>query len=372
MSEKDLEAGLEQFSSVPFRASELREASYLIGREIDSVLVFELERTEAERDSYFTPTSGPYLFRPDTVPFFKVSSKGRVADSRSISRGELSALTLLWVLKQAQMGELLLMDEPDAFLSTVASERALNLIVNRANELKTPMAASSHSYLGLSKTPLKAQVLLTIGVDGESRLETPGDKGIWTALRVAPALGVLFVVEDRVAEALLQAILLETGYPYLSETRVVHVNGGADVLTAARYGRLGLPQVTIRAVNDGDLPGDAKSEPSLLEFPSPMSLGISPEATALKLVEELIDFEKSSREQLLRHLETTVGLDPHNRAQSCAEMLGLTVQEFVVRAWMMWFRSSTEGRAQLDMFGSVLSGVLPQRLTVDAASRGDS
>ncbi len=326
------------------RPNQVKLLSYVIGRNYESIRVAELEATDP-----FEETAPGASFRPDVVPFFEVVAGGRTYKSEQLSRGELSALTLFWVLQSAEPGTMLLLDEPDLMMSPMSARRALDMIVDDANTRKVPVAIATHSYLGLAETPRSAQVLLRVNSSGESLLASADDYALWEVLRVAAPTRLVFVVEDRMAQLLMGIFLDAIAFPHLDETGIWI---GGDSSKVALVGKL--PEFAeASSVMWGVLDGNEKSPRSelrLLRLPG----GDSPEEGAIRVCSEMPSLISSSSEAIERALERSIGDDPHDRVGVVARALGISPEELVGRAWRGWISETEQGATALRLFADDL------------------
>jgi hypothetical protein len=134
--DSDLASRVEQAGESPLRPKELRMLSWLVGRDYEGASIAELDATVDESDALTQKAEGDSStvdesidlavadenivsdivgtsdrlgrsladFRPEVVPYFTLTYNGRKFGSESISRGELAAMNLLWVLKSTDAG----------------------------------------------------------------------------------------------------------------------------------------------------------------------------------------------------------------------------------------------------------------------------
>ncbi|UWD81959.1 hypothetical protein NY057_14250 [Curtobacterium flaccumfaciens] len=332
----------------PLRAKQVRELSYVVGREYQGIAIAELERTAAAGG-----VDPEHLFRPDVVPYFEVEAAGRKYRSDELSRGELSALTLHWVLQGSDRDTLLLLDEPDLMMSPISARRALDLIVDSANTKKTPVVIATHSYLGLAEAPRSTQVLLQMASDGRSALANPYDYSLWEVLRVAAPTRLILVVEDRMAQLILSIFLDAAEFPHVEETEIWIGGDAAKVALVGKLPDFDEASVLMWGVLDGneELPSGAQK---LLVLPG----GDSPEEGVLRICASTPQLVANGVEKIGRALDRTVGMDAHDRVIQVAHALGLETEEFVSRAWRGWIERTDEGRAALVQFQQALRQVV--------------
>ena len=326
----------------PLRQPETRELCYVLGRNYESIKVAELDSIEP--GSVASPGTPPQ-FRDDVVPYFEVTIAGMTHGSSELSRGELSALTLHWVLQTAPPDAVLLLDEPDLMLSPLSAERALNLVVDFANSRKLPVVIATHSYLGLARAPRSAQVLLRVSDDGGTTLATPDNYALWEALRVTPPLQIAMVVEDKMAKLLLREMLQLIEYQHFDVSDIWIGGSSAEVRAIGRVPLLAEAQLAFWGVLDAN-ETMSKKEPQCFALP-----GIwAPEEGAIKIASEYPMLVTEMTADLRRALDRTIGDDPHDTVHAVARAIGESGESFVVRAWRQWVTQTDDGRAALRDF----------------------
>ncbi len=342
----DIDEQLEAAGFAPFRSKQIRNTSYLLGREYEAVKIAELEAVEAG--------DGTGTFRDDVVPYFEVRSSGRTYTSKQLSKGELSALTLQWVLNTATDDTVLLFDEPDLMLSARSARRALDLIVDHANTKKMPTVVSTHAYLSLAGTPRAAQTFLRVSASGESSLERPDDLALWDALRVSAPKQYVFVVEDEMARSLLWALLSLVEFSHVDATDIWV---GGDAAKVRAFGRLVTPKdatMSIWGVLDGNETISDK-EPKCLKLP----WNFAPEDGALAICATHPTLVTDQEESLQRALDRTVGDNPHDRVHHVAHSIGMSGATLVLSAWTEWLKKTATGANELEAFRVSVSAVTP-------------
>lgn len=345
----DLQDQVDAAGLTPVRQPDLREICYVLGRKYDSVSIAEIDAT----DLVSTPELGrPPRFREEVVPYFEVVTGGETYASPALSRGELSALTLHWVLQTAPSDTVLLLDEPDLMLSPLSAERALNLVVDTANTRKSPTVLATHSYLGLARAPRSAQVLLRVAADGATSLSNPNDYALWEALRVAPPIQLVFVVEDRMAQLLLGEVLRLVEFQHFDISDIWIGGSAAEVRAVGKLPHFADAHFAMWGVLDGN-EKLGRREPHCIKLPGKAS----PEDGAIEIATSYPTLITEMVDALERALERSVGDDAHDRVHSIAKAIGHTGESLVIRAWQQWLTGTDDGRAALAEFTTQMKSV---------------
>jgi ABC-type cobalamin/Fe3+-siderophores transport system ATPase subunit len=358
----DLDDRIDELSMAAFSQSAVANAAYMLGREFEEIRVAELEAT-VDLSYTYESTEDRFEFRSDVVPYFQVVRGGIPADSRELSKGELSALTLIWALGSAQAGSVILWDEPDAFLSPYSAEHALDLIADSTNSLKTPMVVSTHAFLSVARAPRSAQVMLRLHGDGTTSVTNPDGYALWKTLRVSPPQGVAFVVEDNTARVVMDRLLLEMNYEYRDLT-AIWVAGNADTVNrAAEFPSLEGANVTVAGVLDGDMRGKRKMSKHALYLPTSLSPKGKPRTPEAHTVAELIrnpSLVGWTRAEVDDALDQLAGRNDHDKIRAIAKGLSMSEGELVFAAVLSWITGTDEGGVEFERFMETVKLIVPR------------
>lgn len=325
----------------PLSPKKLRNVNWILGREYTSVQFAEVENPNVNLID-----SDVGAFRSEVVPYFQITHKsGEKFRSEDLSRGELSALTLSWVLDSLESGSLYLFDEPDLMLSPHSSERAISLLINRVNELKSPAFIATHSYHTLASVPETLLLHVNVGANGYSLASRPDDAALWKTLKVAAPVKAAFVVEDEAAKGLLRALLSEVS-PRHSDVSAIWIAGDATrVIKAGKFPRSKGQNIEIWGVLDGN-EEDPDPKDNIFKLPG----GMSPEQGALMVLREHPEALGVDRDRADELVSWQLGVDPHDGARAVAAHLGLEPLTFIVIAWRWWLKEVERGRRELEKF----------------------
>lgn len=155
--------------------------SYILGKTYSSLISYELE-LEGDR----------------VVPYFLVTCDEVSYGSELMGAGELSVFFILWQLHRLANNSILIVEEPETFLSPHAQEAILNVFAKFSEEKGIWVILSTHSPNILSRIPPE-HVRLISRLRNNVRMIVPQDQSYLTSLGIPlRKLGVLFV-EDRAA-----------------------------------------------------------------------------------------------------------------------------------------------------------------------------
>jgi len=214
----------------------LAEVSYIVHRQYRAVTVYEVELGTQ-------------------VPFFEVAYGDDRYDSRTMGAGELAALYIWWAVVRAEPSSILLIEEPEAFLSSGSQKSLANFIIAQVVKKGLSCIISSHSSAFISPMPRECLTFFTRTPAGVRRIEDQPPPVVLKEMGIELFFNVFIFVEDSLGRLLCRAIL-EKYDPLLS--RQVHIeqrNGDGEVISALKL--LASLKTPIKFVGlfDGDLRG---------------------------------------------------------------------------------------------------------------------
>lgn len=198
----------------------------------------------------------------DPVPFFAVTSMGKRYDLRTMGRGELAAIYLIWSLSRIEPGAIVLIEEPECHLADYSQRHLLDVLSYFAVERNLALIVSSHSPglfrpLPSNHVVLVATLPLPVFRSGLSTDELTMHLGLEETGK-----NTLIVVEDQAAAAFLRAIVDHIDHALLQHIAICYCQNGASsverVLSELRR-HIRPRNFKILGILDGDMrsPGSA-------------------------------------------------------------------------------------------------------------------
>ncbi|XVU28113.1 hypothetical protein ACQPZJ_14035 [Actinoplanes sp. CA-054009] len=386
--DQDLQSRVEQAGLSPLRPKELRMLSWLVGKDYEQASIAELDADIADADvpaSSFEWSEGDedglsgefaaesqeakldgsasdaplFDFRPEVTPYFTVTYNGHEYGSAEISRGELAAMNLIWVLKSISSDSIVLFDEPDLFLSAEASARALTMIAEYAYNRKSPMIVATHSPYGLTKAPEVSRVVLMRSISGTSSLEIGSDARLWRALHVTAPTNLVLAVEDEAGRQWTELFATYTNLGDHWSFQVWNFTDSSKVRIAASMPDIDDATIRFVGVLDGDERDKGKQVTNLIFLPTKQT----PEEFILyrlRTESSLAEALDRPHFKILAALSRFEGDDPHDRVAAVASDLGFAVNHLRGAVWQWWF-STADGAAVLgewrQFFGNLDVGI---------------
>jgi predicted ATPase len=216
-------------------AGEMETVRFLARRNYDSVAVYESE------------------FQDRSFPFFSVSYADGVYDSRTMGTGELAALFLWWALKRAEKNSILLVEEPESFLSPVSQGAFCAVLTAHILNSKSMAVISSHSAAIIDA--VSRESLQFVGRDGTGVVVhgSPGAIDL-SNLGVKFPADAIVLVEDHAAAELAKFVISKFDSQLSHRLDIIVMNGEATI-TSALQAMPSSKRVKVLGLYDGDMRG---------------------------------------------------------------------------------------------------------------------
>lgn len=359
VADASLDERVEQAGAVSLKAVELRLLQFVLSDELEAIEIYELDSTD---EPVIEPVPHPAIrlsqeFREDAIPYFVLTAGGDKRATPELSRGELSVLTLFWALRQMDVGGVLLVDEPDAYLSPQAARRAFDMVAHFVGTTKFHCVASSHSYLALSTLPSEHLLILERDVNRVTTISPATSASLWRTLRIAPVVQIVFAVEDAAGAQWLRTLFRLTDFEHADVSAIWIVAGDSGVRKFAE-----LPAVKeggglrFWGVLDGDQRDSNANKGNFLLLPGAKS----PEQMALDILakgDASVLGEDIAPPRVLEVLSRHKGEDAHDKLLALANEFGFQMSTLRDRLLTDWLLKSDEGSVALVEFREGLQSV---------------
>ncbi len=337
-------------------------------KEIEEVLgeVQPLELKEEDLDDarYLTCRNYRYvrMFEVDvgfSAPYFEVGYGSADYDSRNMGLGELNALTYWWFLRRSERNSLLLIEEPEAFLSALSQEHLAHVLAKFIVRKRLSVVISTHSGAFMKITPQASLIFLTRDGEGRVNAHQKPHSSMMKSVGIHHRLSAIVYVEDLAAKCLTKEIIRHCDPDLFLGVEVHDMGGDGEVASALRPNMNLQSQLRFVAAFDGDLRGN---EPKDLSASSLFLPGDVAFEVALKGLFDQ-DYDRAcdalndpDAKQILASLE---GLDHHDWLTSLADGLGRDVPNVISSLFPIWL-SNKESLAASEAFCKSLRKLLRQ------------
>lgn len=235
----------------------LRRAAYLLGRPYDTIEIFEVEDLiSGDGDSVF--------------PLFRVSVGGVTYETENMGLGELAGLQALWMLDRVEPNSILLVEEPETFLSSLSTVAFLNLLAVEIDRKNLYAFVSTHAPEALHACPVEClRILMPHGSWAEIDISAPTNRAeVEHMLQSAVGQARLVLTEDAMAAMVVKELVGRFGGTWGTSLEIQAAGGHTIIRQLCRD----LPRAeTLRVVGvlDGDQQvGTAKLKWPLVKLPS--------------------------------------------------------------------------------------------------------
>lgn len=342
---KILQDALSQFESVDeivngegpreLDSKALAEVSYVTKRAYRSVTLYEVDLD-------------------GTVPFFEVSYGNDTYDSRTMGGGEFAALYVWWAVRRSESDSVILIEEPEAYLSYGCQKALASFLVNVVVERRLVAIVTSHSSAFITSLPKDSLVFLTRGQGGVSLLsEAP--PVFFKTMGIEPPIAVYAFVEDSLGRVFLRSIL-ERLDPLLSrQVFIDQRNGDGEVRSALKAMRSNSGPIRFVGMFDGDLRNTDLGE---LATVSSFLPGEKPAEIAFR---EIIISNPSSLSSIVNNphvatiLSSLEGKDHHDWYEELARELGLSRDQLFSALFSVWLTKPGSEEAAKGTYDSLLA-----------------
>jgi hypothetical protein len=255
-SRNDIAEMEEETGPLALSGDALGHVRRIVGREYEDIQWFALDLAASEASEQ----DGTFLWGGDQylVPHFRTKYRGVEYSTLHMGLGELSVHVLFWVLEQYRdtPGVTLLVDEPDAYLPPIGSDRLLARLLDVCLNRQWDLVISTHSEEMIRTACVNdGLLLLRRGADSVIEGARSWEDGpeIAAELMSGPPVDLVLFSEDESAAALTRA-LLRTAAPDGGRSITVVWKDGEGYLNALskhlpRYPRM---KIKFGLVFDGD------------------------------------------------------------------------------------------------------------------------
>jgi len=212
----------------------------------------------------------------EIVPFFEVSFGPSRYDSRSMGSGEFAAFLLWWRLRRARAKSILLIEEPECFLSPGSQAAFTELLIQIMFKKKIWAIVTSHSGEILAPLPQESIRFVRRDNTGVRFATDKPSPVLLETIGIRTPVDVIAFVEDHAAARFLR-LLIEHFDPSLSRRiEIVPLDGDGSIINVLKEVENHYKAFILLGVFDGDvkgkLPEKVKSKALFLPGAKPVEL----------------------------------------------------------------------------------------------------
>lgn len=220
----------------------MESINYLTKREYREIRLYEVE------------------INNETVPFFEVALGPSQYDSRTMGAGEFAVFFLWWNLERAARNSILLIEEPETFLSPRSQSAFSDHLVSVMYSKKICAVVTSHSAEFINPLPESSIRFLRRDNNGVRLITDKPSPVLLETIGIRTPIDILAFVEDEAAKNFCK-LWVETHEPYLAERmQIVSRNGDGAIINILRAVENSYGDMTILGIFDGDANGNIPAE----------------------------------------------------------------------------------------------------------------
>ena len=223
----DEAALLDGTQPVPFENVELSDLSCIVGRQYDACTFYELDDIVFEDEP---------MLMPMTIPFFEVSSSGVNYNSLEMGIGEHFIFYVFWLLKRAGKDSIVIIEEPETFISIKAQVELMNYIAFCCYRTGISVVITTHSPYILERID-NDHIRVINRVGRNVSVSIPTDEYPATRLLGLSNYlnkGVIYV-EDEAAKVFLFTLLMLEAPLILDTFKIIAVKGESEITRRLKF-----------------------------------------------------------------------------------------------------------------------------------------
>ncbi|MFU2016157.1 ATP-dependent nuclease [Peribacillus butanolivorans] len=235
LEQTNLEEYLEQFETILLEETDIKKINYIVGKHYDEITLIEIEDGD------------------ETIPYFKAKISNLEYDSLGMGIGEHFLFYIFWVLYRIEGNGVILIEEPETFISVNSQKKLMNFIAEKTVSLGSTVVVSTHSPYIIKNITKENILVLSRFTDNVSILKPANDTDTLISLGLElPKRGCIYV-EDRVAELFL-ITLLQKNTSFIPHNYDIEVaNGSAEITKRLVFPYSSKIQYKIIGIYDGDM-----------------------------------------------------------------------------------------------------------------------
>ncbi len=294
----------DQYEKNNLDIKELEEINLLVGKDYSELAYWNIE-------DYDIPT----------FPYIRVTEGSKTYDNRTMGTGEHFILYLFWMLKNLSQHSMLIIEEPETYISVRSQQNLLSLLARKVKEGYYFIIMSTHSPFILQHECIYSEnVMIATHMNNKTNIKPSPSTADYKSLLGLPNIsnGTL-LVEDEVGKIFLECILKDKAGDILRNYHIAKVNGYTEITDTLLKTQSISPAYKFIGVYDGDvrheIENDAKiSERSNIDFVFlPGDIGLEGEIKDCFKEQEFVDeFEKFFNKDINIALSKIQGSEDHD------------------------------------------------------------
>jgi predicted ATPase len=235
LQQDHLDELLEQFDENVYNNKILVEINYIVGKQYDHIVLVEIDDGE------------------QIIPYFNVRVGDLEYNSLSMGIGEHFLFYIYWVFSKLEKNSILLIEEPETFISINSQNTLMNFIAKKTSELGLNIILATHSPY-IIKNIRKENICIVSRYFNTVSITSPSQakESLFLLGLDIPKRGCMFV-EDYLAELFLKTIVSSNYCFLLNEFNIEKLNGESEITKRLEFPNSINFSYKIIGVYDGDM-----------------------------------------------------------------------------------------------------------------------
>lgn len=294
---------LEQYDEYEVTKEELEDIKYLVGKSYSYCSFREIEDIDGSELPF---------------PFFHVEVDGTKYDTRSMGSGEHFLLYLFWCIKSAKKDTLLIIEEPETYISIFSQMHFADYIGKILAEDGVKVILTTHSPYILKNIKNENIRVVSRVRNNVSIIMPDNDITVEGALGISQNYLGTFFVEDRVAADFL-TVILEDKAPWILKQYTIDIVGGESAISERlKFPKSNKIHYTFVGVYDGDMRNSLPNKEELnwgycfLPGKNAAEENFRECIRTPEKLEKLCEMLGKNKQKVIAFLATIEGLDCHD------------------------------------------------------------
>lgn len=335
LDQDNLSEFLEQYEENIITQDLIRKLSYIVGRDYDEIYLTEIESGE------------------NIHPYFRVVNSTNEYDSLQMGMGEHFLFYIFWVFYRINNSGIILIEEPETFISIKSQQKLMNFIAEKAGEVGITVIIASHSPYIIRNIKRENIIIISRYQNDVSIIKSPVSEALSSLGLESPKKGIIYV-EDIVAEKLLETIIAKD-YPHiLRDYNIEEVNGHGGITSRLKYPKTSKFTYKILGIYDGDMKEEIKKVKEYLNWnynflpvePSLEEKYIYYIRKNLPYFCDILDIDRGRFIHILSEIE---GLDHHDWLINFSRKTGKSLSTLIEVFYEVW-KHDPENEQNLNSF----------------------
>lgn len=240
---------VDQFEDNIFDNDDIQTIEYLVGKSYDNIILREIE----VEDDYI-------------IPFFQVDCNGMQYDSLTMGTGEHFLFYIFWMFKRINNKGIILIEEPEVFISVNSQMNLMNFIANQINTHRFSAILVTHSPFILKNINSNRMLILNNYLDSFDVQKPQNKEVILEDLGLKNSSKGSLIFEDRLAMEFFISLSNRHYDIILKNYSLEYVEGYSNISKILSIPKLSYMKYSIIGFYDADMKESSKIDEKSLNL----------------------------------------------------------------------------------------------------------